>query len=66
VEVGVDGEALVLDPPLRFAIRPAALTVRVARTATTAGAGGPPTRLTDRTTITALFQLAFGRRKDTR
>ena len=28
VEVGVDGEALVLDPPLRFVIRPAALTVR--------------------------------------
>ncbi|HEU4546454.1 MAG TPA: diacylglycerol kinase family protein, partial [Microlunatus sp.] len=29
VEVGVDGEALVLEPPLRFAIRPAALTVRL-------------------------------------
>jgi diacylglycerol kinase family enzyme len=66
VEVGVDGEALVLDPPLRFVIRPAALTVRVPRAAAAGGAGTPPTRLTDRSTITALFQLAFGRRKDTR
>jgi diacylglycerol kinase family enzyme len=66
VEVGVDGEALVLDPPLRFVIRPAALTVRVPRAAAAGGAGTPPTRLTHRSTITALFQLAFGRRKDTR
>ena len=66
VEVGVDGEALVLDPPLRFVIRPAALTVRVPRAATTAPPVGPPMRLTDRSTITALFQLAFGPRKDTR
>ena len=66
VEVGVDGEALVLDPPLRFVVRPAALTVRVPRAATTAPPGGQPMRLTDRSTITALFQLAFGHRKDTR
>ena len=30
VPVGVDGEALVLDPPLRFVSRPAALRVRIA------------------------------------
>jgi hypothetical protein len=30
VPVGVDGEALVLDPPLKFVIRPAALRVRIA------------------------------------
>ena len=30
VPVGVDGEALVLDPPLRFVIRPAVLRVRIA------------------------------------
>ncbi len=30
VPVGVDGEALVLDPPLRFASRPGALRVRIA------------------------------------
>lgn len=30
VPAGVDGEALVMDPPLRFSIRPAALRVRIA------------------------------------
>jgi hypothetical protein len=30
VPVGVDGEALVLDPPLRFGTRPGALRVRIA------------------------------------
>jgi hypothetical protein len=29
--VGGDGEALVLDPPLRFRIRPGVLRVRIAR-----------------------------------
>jgi len=31
VHAGVDGEAVKLNPPLRFAIRPAALRVRIAR-----------------------------------
>ena len=31
VPAGIDGEAATLDPPLRFAIRPAALRARVAR-----------------------------------
>ena len=31
VPAGIDGEALVLDPPLRFRIRPAVLRVRIAR-----------------------------------
>lgn len=31
VRAGVDGEAVVLQPPLRFSIRPAALAVRIAR-----------------------------------
>ncbi|MBJ7328320.1 MAG: diacylglycerol kinase [Solirubrobacteraceae bacterium] len=31
VPAGIDGEALVLDPPLRFTIRPGVLRVRVAR-----------------------------------
>jgi diacylglycerol kinase family enzyme len=30
VAAGVDGEALMLDPPLRFTTRPAALRVRIA------------------------------------
>ena len=31
VPAGIDGEALVLDPPLRFRIRPGVLRVRIAR-----------------------------------
>ena len=31
VPAGIDGEAVMLDPPLRFAIRPHALRVRIAR-----------------------------------
>jgi diacylglycerol kinase family enzyme len=31
VNAGIDGEAVVLDPPLRFAIRPGVLRVRIAR-----------------------------------
>ena len=31
IPAGIDGEALVLDPPLRFRIRPAVLRVRIAR-----------------------------------
>ena len=31
VPAGVDGEALVFDPPLRFRVRPAALRCRIAR-----------------------------------
>ena len=31
VPAGIDGEALVLDPPLRFRMRPGVLCVRVAR-----------------------------------
>ena len=31
VPAGVDGEALMLDPPLRFQIRPGVLRVRIAR-----------------------------------
>lgn len=65
VEIGVDGEALVLDPPLRFVSRPRALTVRLPRS--TADRATPtPVRVTDRTTIIALWQIAFGRSGDRR
>jgi hypothetical protein len=30
VPAGIDGEAVVLDPPLRFRVRPAVLRVRIA------------------------------------
>ena len=62
VEVGVDGEALMLDPPLRFVIRPGALTVRLA----TGGAlphGGRARRARrlGATTLAALWRTALGR-----
>ncbi|HEY5979163.1 MAG TPA: diacylglycerol kinase family protein [Microlunatus sp.] len=66
VEVGVDGEALVLDPPLRFASRPGALTVRLPRAATTTGPVAAHPQLTDRSTIVALWQIAVDSGRGTR
>jgi diacylglycerol kinase family enzyme len=59
VEVGLDGEALVLDPPLRFASLPAALRVRLP-----AGVGLPPATRTAALTannLGALLRVAAGR-----
>ena len=59
VEVGLDGEALVLDPPLRFTSLPAALRVRLPR-----GVGLPPAaRATALTTdnLGTLLRVAAGR-----
>jgi diacylglycerol kinase family enzyme len=60
VEVGLDGEALVLDPPIRFRTMPGALRVRLP-----AGAPGysPAAAVPARgwATITALLQTAAGR-----
>jgi diacylglycerol kinase family enzyme len=59
VEVGLDGEALVLDPPLRFASLPGALRVRLPR-----GAGLPPgARTVSLTTANmgTLLRVAAGR-----
>lgn len=61
VEIGVDGEALVLDSPLRFSCHPAALTVRLPRAALTRAAEAAPLRVRDRSTIAALWRLAVGR-----
>jgi diacylglycerol kinase family enzyme len=59
VEVGLDGEALVLDPPLRFVSLPGALRVRLP-----GGVGLPPaaraTGLT-RDNLGALLRVAAGR-----
>ena len=60
VEVGVDGEALLLDPPLRFRILPGALRVRIPRHAPGySPAAAVPAR--GWATITALLQTAAGR-----
>ena len=58
VEVGLDGEALVLDPPLRFASLPGALRVRLPRSAGLA----PAARAVALTTsnLAALLRVAGG------
>jgi len=60
VPVGVDGEALVLDPPLRFTMRPGALRVRLP---TQAFGYSPAARRSSSawSAITDLLTLAFGR-----
>jgi len=60
VPVGVDGEALVIDPPLRFSSRPAALRCRVARH----HPGASPAALAPErawTAVRALAGIAAGR-----
>jgi diacylglycerol kinase family enzyme len=60
VEVGLDGEALTLTPPLRFRVRPAALRVRVPR-AVAARPRSEPVRITSRSTIRQLWLVLQGR-----
>jgi diacylglycerol kinase family enzyme len=61
LEVGVDGEALVLEPPLRFAVRPAALTVRRPRTAVGVSPAALAIRVASASTLVALARTALGR-----
>jgi diacylglycerol kinase family enzyme len=63
VAAGVDGEALRLDPPLRFRIRPAALRVRIAPQHRGAS---PSAALPDRVggMFGALVRIAAGRDRD--
>jgi hypothetical protein len=59
IEVGLDGEAMVLDPPIRFRSVPAALRVRLPRHAP----GYSPAASTPRpgrSGITALWRTALG------
>jgi len=60
VEVGIDGEAMVLDPPITFRILPGALRVRLPlRAPGYSPAAAVPTP--GSATITALLQTAAGR-----
>jgi diacylglycerol kinase family enzyme len=60
VEIGIDGEALVLDPPIRFRIMPAALRVRIPLGAPGySPAAAAPTK--GWATVTALLRAAAGR-----
>jgi diacylglycerol kinase family enzyme len=60
VEIGIDGESLVLDPPIRFRTLPGALRVRIPLTAPGySPAAAAPTQ--GWATITALLRAAAGR-----
>jgi diacylglycerol kinase family enzyme len=60
VAVGLDGEALVLAPPLRFVSLPGALRVRVPRHATGLSPAGAAVTLTRRN-LWALLRIAAGK-----
>jgi diacylglycerol kinase family enzyme len=60
VEVGVDGEALVLEPPLRFATRPGALRVWLPKSALRVSPSARAVRLLTRSTAADLVSVAAG------
>jgi diacylglycerol kinase family enzyme len=60
VAVGVDGEALTLQPPLEFGLRPGALRVRVPRRVASQPRL-PPVRVTAPSTVRQLWEVARGR-----
>jgi diacylglycerol kinase family enzyme len=60
VEVGMDGEALTLTPPLQFRVLPAAVRVRVPR-AVAARPRTQPVRITSRSTLRQLWLVLHGR-----
>ncbi|GAA4410276.1 hypothetical protein GCM10023168_29800 [Fodinibacter luteus] len=64
VEVGVDGEALTMDAPVRFTIRPGALTVRLPRAALARGKVAPAVHVASAPTLAALWHTALGRPVD--
>jgi hypothetical protein len=66
VEIGVDGEALTLEPPMRFVIRPRALTVRLPRAAPRRSPAARAVRVIAKSTVVALWQTVLGRPAVTR
>lgn len=61
VKIGVDGEALVLDPPLLFETRPSALRVRLPRHAPGRSPTARAVRIVRRSTVTDLVRIVLGR-----
>jgi diacylglycerol kinase family enzyme len=61
VEIGIDGEARILDPPLRFVSRPGALTVRLPRTALKRSPAARAVRLIAKPTMVAPWHTVLGR-----
>ncbi len=60
VEVGVDGEALRMESPLRFVIRPGALTIRLPRAVLSRRTVAPAVHVMSTSTLGALWQTALG------
>ena len=65
IEIGVDGEALRMDPPLVFESLPGVLRVRLPRTAVGRSPAARAVHLTSRSTIAALGRVAAGRGSST-
>jgi len=61
VPVGVDGEALILDPPLVFTIRPAALRVRLPRRTLRRSPAARTVHVLSASTVAGLARVASGR-----
>jgi hypothetical protein len=61
VEIGIDGEALLLDPPLVFESLPGALRVRLPRRAAAPSHAARTVRLLSDSTISELAEVAAGR-----
>jgi diacylglycerol kinase family enzyme len=61
VEVGVDGEALTMDPPLVFATRAGALRIRMSRHASGLSPAASAVYVTSPTTVRQLLGIAAGR-----
>jgi len=62
VEIGVDGEAMKLDPPLLFASRPGALRVRIPRHASGLSPSAKTTHVLSQSAIGELAGVVAGRR----
>jgi diacylglycerol kinase family enzyme len=60
VQLGVDGEALVIDPPLVFASRPGALRVRLPRHALQASPAARTVQMLSGSTLAELGRVAAG------
>jgi diacylglycerol kinase family enzyme len=61
VEIGVDGEALTLQPPLHFVIRPRALILRLPRSAVRPSQSARVAPTMAMPTLLALWQTVLGR-----
>jgi len=61
VQIGVDGEALTMDPPVVFTSRPGALRVRLPRHALHLSPAARTVRMLSGSTLTELSRIAAGR-----